>query len=734
MSVVRGRPSRWPSSASPLPRHPRPPPMRRAAPGVVATWTEGDKDGIGAAASLQSRALFTLDDGEMTEVFAPDLGTPSIRDLQFVVSDGKTFAEREREDATHDRARRPSQPHLPAGQHGPLGALADHQDLRRRPRPLGGPRRRHVRVADRPPVRPLRDPRPGRCPTPATTTAAAHPGHDACRLRRPLRERAGREPGAVARLQRLHGRQRRLDRPTRRLPDGLALRRGGRAGQRRADRAAAADRRRRQAPRDALARLRRRPGAAASHDRDALRWPAASPPPPTATPRAGTRTSAASPAPASVKGRERLYDVSLMVMAALEDKTYRGAGIASPSMAWVWGTIPGYSGPYHLVWSRDLYQVATAQIAAGDRAAGERALDYLWERQQQPDGCFPQNSNLDGSPHWPNLQLDEVADPILLAWQLGRSDARTWSHVQRAADCILERGPDLAGALGERRGLLARHDRRGDRRARVRGRHRAAQRRRPPTPRATARRRHPAAGGRGLDAHAERPARRNPYYLRLTDDGNADAGTTYTIGDGGPTIDQRARRRPELPRARAPRRQGGRRPPTSSTLPVVDAQLGVRTPNGQFWHRYNYDGYGETADGGPFPRPAATAAGCGRSSPASAASTSSPAGQTAAAARPAGRHRRHRERGPDAARAGLGRPARRPAARRAPAPCRRPRSAGRTRSSSGSRGRSTPGAPWSARTSSPAVTRCAAAERPPTRSSPRARCSACATPGCRVAR
>ena len=40
-----------------------------------------------------------------------------------------------------------------------------------------------------------------------------------------------------------------------------------------------------------------------------------------------------------------------------------------------------------------------------------------------------------------------------------------------------------------------------------------------------------------------------------------------------------------------------------STLPVVDAQLGVQTPSGQFWHRYNFDGYGETADGGPFPGP-----------------------------------------------------------------------------------------------------------------------------------
>ena len=68
---------------------------------LVATWTEGDKDGIGSATGLTSRPLFTLDDGEMTEVFAPDLGTPSIRDLQLVVSDGKTFSEREREDAIH---------------------------------------------------------------------------------------------------------------------------------------------------------------------------------------------------------------------------------------------------------------------------------------------------------------------------------------------------------------------------------------------------------------------------------------------------------------------------------------------------------------------------------------------------------------------------------------------------------------------------------------------------------
>jgi glucoamylase len=42
-------------------------------------------------------------------------------------------------------------------------------------------------------------------------------------------------------------------------------------------------------------------------------------------------------------------------------------------------------------------------------------------------------------------------------------------------------------------------------------------------------------------------------------------------------------------------------PDIRSTLPVVDRELGVRTPRGQFWHRYQYDGYGERPDGSPFP-------------------------------------------------------------------------------------------------------------------------------------
>ena len=34
---------------------------------------------------------------------------------------------------------------------------------------------------------------------------------------------------------------------------------------------------------------------------------------------------------------------------------------------------------------------------------------------------------------------------------------------------------------------------------------------------------------------------------------------------------------------------------TASGLQAVDVQLATMTPNGAFWHRSNFDGYGETA-------------------------------------------------------------------------------------------------------------------------------------------
>ena len=134
-----------------------------------------------------------------------------------------------------------------------------------------------------------------------------------------------------------------------------------------------------------------------------------------------------------------------MMLAAHEDKQNPGASVASPTMPWVWGTLTledkEISGPYHLVWPRDFYHVATAQQAAGDEAATTRLVDYLW-RVQKPDGSWWQNTRVDGTEYWTNLQLDEVALPVVLAWWLGRDGPSDWEHVRRAADFIVANGPE----------------------------------------------------------------------------------------------------------------------------------------------------------------------------------------------------------------------------------------------------------------------------------------------------
>ena len=63
--------------------------------GNVANWAPGNKEGFGTSTTTAGKAWFTLQGGELSEVYAPDLGTPALRDLQFVVSDGRTFTERE---------------------------------------------------------------------------------------------------------------------------------------------------------------------------------------------------------------------------------------------------------------------------------------------------------------------------------------------------------------------------------------------------------------------------------------------------------------------------------------------------------------------------------------------------------------------------------------------------------------------------------------------------------------
>lgn len=567
------------------------------APGARALWTGGDKDGFGTSTTSASLVWHTLGGGELTEVYYPNLGTPAVRDLQFVVSDGKSWVDREREDTRHSLSLTdPRSLSYRQVNTDPDGRYRITKTYTTDPLRSALLIRVHFESLTNKPLRlyALYDPSlsgngdDDSGSTAGTALVASDAKAASALVAAPaFTKTSNGYLGASDGWSDLQADDA-MDWNYTSAPDGNVVQTGrleltGKAKSQ-----------------DATLALGFGPSALAARSAANASLTAGYGAAEAAYQSGWHDYLAGRARPRSVVGHEELYDVSLMVLAASEDKTYRGAGIASPTMAWVWGLIPGYNGPYHLVWSRDLYEMATAQIAAGDRAAAGRALDYLWTRQQQSDGCLPQNSNLDGSPHWGGLQLDEVADPILLAWQLGRTDADTWSHVERAAECILAKGPATqerwenasgyspASIGAEIAGLVC-----AAQIAQANGASDLA-----------ARYRSIADDWRARLAHwtvtSNGPLSRSPYFLRLSVDGDANAGTTYTIADGGPTVDQRTVVDPsflELVRLGVLRADN---PDVLSTLPVVDRELGVDTPNGQFWHRFNHDGYGETPDGRPF--------------------------------------------------------------------------------------------------------------------------------------
>lgn len=139
-----------------------------------------------------------------------------------------------------------------------------------------------------------------------------------------------------------------------------------------------------------------------------------------------------------------LMRISQNVLLTHEDKTYSGAFIASASIPW--GASKGDSdlGGYHLVWTRDMVETATALLACGRTDTALRALVYL-ACTQRPDGSFAQNFWIDGSPYWSGMQLDEVAFPIILAWRLwkegGLGNFDVFPFVERAASFLIRNAP-----------------------------------------------------------------------------------------------------------------------------------------------------------------------------------------------------------------------------------------------------------------------------------------------------
>jgi glucoamylase len=592
-------------------------PAAPGAPGAIHTWAPGDKHGFGTSHQLASKAYFTLRQSSLSEIYSPDLSTPTFRGLQFAVTDGETFVDRETVD-DDPRHIEPAAPGVTARVH-PIADSLSFRQLTETSRWrltktwITDPARATVLAQIRfesltgKPLKlyVLADPAPGDDGNDDRGTSGPHQ----------LNAFDDAAASVVAATPNLHGttsgyRGTASD-PWKQLeatksltaydaadPGNVvqAARTGinGRPGKQMMTLAIGLGRNVSAARAAATASLER--GLDAARTQYDAGW-------------AAYLASLKAP-PASVAGNAtltRIYKQSLLVLAASEDKIHRGAAIAAPNMAWIWGTLTlepdrRFSGPYHLVWPRDLFHMATAAKAAGDGDGANRQLDYLWTVQKS-DGSFWQNTRVDGTPKWTTDQLDQAALPIVLAWWLGRNGASDWAHIEKSADYIAGKGPRTDQERWENQdgyspntiateiaALICAADV-----ARANGQ----------AGKATAYEQLADSWQASVEswtATDNGPYSPRPYYLRVTKDAKPNAGTTYGLGDNfNRPVDQRE----IVDNSFLGLVLFGVKPWNDQTvlnsLQVGDSTsaypLAVPTPSGTAWHRFTFDGYGEQANG-----------------------------------------------------------------------------------------------------------------------------------------
>jgi glucoamylase len=322
-------------------------------------------------------------------------------------------------------------------------------------------------------------------------------------------------------------------------------------------------------------------------------------------------------------GGRDLYRASTMVLRVHQGKSVPGAIAASLAIPWgqAFGDrskSPGQGG-YHLVWPRDLVQIAGGFLAIGAFDEARRALDFLRDSQED-DGHWAQNMWTSGAAFWPGIQLGETALPPLLADLLYREGAlseaelaRYWPMVRKAAAYIIRHGPATEEERWE--------DERGYNPYTIGAMIAAllvgaeiAERQ-----------------GESDDAEFLRETA-DLWYSRIDDwTFVEDTPLAHLVGVPGYYLRiappdargepakyddhlnfwyQPPRIKNEYPPAAivspdalAYVRFGVRAaddPRIVATAQVMDAITRVETPWGPVWHRYNHDGYGEKSDGSPF--------------------------------------------------------------------------------------------------------------------------------------
>jgi glucan 1,4-alpha-glucosidase len=295
----------------------------------------------------------------------------------------------------------------------------------------------------------------------------------------------------------------------------------------------------------------------------------------------------------------RQYWISANVIKATEDKEFPGAIVSSLADPWGQATaantetsgLPNVSTNYRVIFERDFYETFTGFLTDGDMATARAMTRFIFDKVQLPDGSFPRDALLNGVPASDNyvLEPDEQAFPLIMAWQAGldRDRALYLDHVRPAAEFLVAHGPvygderweDQPGyspsnIATEIAGLVSA--------AKVASMNHDPVHAQLFLDTADAWRRHVL----GWTVTTNGPYSPDPYFIRLSKTGDPDAATVYNLGNGSIDADQRTvidagflelTRFGELPADGALVR---------NSLAVVDKVLASTTPSGVGFHRY----------------------------------------------------------------------------------------------------------------------------------------------------
>ncbi|MGN6264538.1 MAG: glycoside hydrolase family 15 protein [Ginsengibacter sp.] len=313
------------------------------------------------------------------------------------------------------------------------------------------------------------------------------------------------------------------------------------------------------------------------------------------------------------------FRTSAAILNIHQSKKFPGGIVASLSIPW--GETKGDSdrAGYHLVWPRDLVEASGGFLAMNSKKQVLKILNYLMATQEE-DGRWSQNLWLGGMPHWKGLQMDEIALPIILVDKCFHNKQiepdrlkRYWPGIKKALSFLCIHGPFTQEDRWEEEPGLTAFTLATEITALLCAAHLAEINNDKEMANYC---RENADYWNGeienwtyvTDTPLSKEVGVDGYYMRINPtQQKAEDVKNNTIVILNRNEDNGKMHLWELicVDALALVRFGLRAPDDPkilNTIKIIDAKLKVDTPYGPCWHRYTNDGYGEDKDGNTFPQ------------------------------------------------------------------------------------------------------------------------------------